>query len=45
LKSNFKKKIKTENTGEDISKVEVDSDLEKFFTDLWSFRSKKRQKL
>jgi len=44
LKSNFKvskpkkeKIIKSENTGE----KSIDND----FTDLWSFRSKKRQKL
>ena len=44
LKSNFKKKVQNENNNE-ILKDEINSDSDKAFTDLWSFRSKKRQKL
>ena len=45
LKSNFKKKVQNEKIDNEISKDEINSDSDKTFTDLWSFRSKKRQKL
>jgi len=44
MKTNFSKGKKEKNKIKNDDKLE-DTELDKNFTDLWSFRSKKRQKL
>ena len=45
MKANFKTKKNSKNEQKKGPKKLVDKNTDKNFTDLWSFRSKKRQKL